>query len=462
MTTTQLISSEAAPQPRPTQGADAEAPGPLGTVIAASLALGVALSAALTMGPLAGASESTIIGAALLAFASSWAGMAVATTTLTRRPQRWAVIPAAVLGAGGAAVLAFSPTEPTMTALSWVWAPAWVALAVWAERRARTNVRGARALLIYPVTLLMLLAGAGGLYEAVTQGSQAEAGSMPGKLYDVGGYRLHLNCTGTGSPTVVLLSGLQETSPYWSRIAPQISGSNRVCAYDRAGQGWSDDSSHPADATHVAADLHALLDAAGEAGPYVLVGHSSGGVYALTYTSAYPTDVAGMVLLDSASPHQVELLPSFNGQYNVMRRVAAVAPTVARTGIWHAATSVFTPTLPGDAGHRAAVFAVSPRGLRSMRAEQAELPASFRQAQALTSLDAKPLVVLTAKGTVEQTAGWGTAQKRLAELSTNVRHEVADLDHVALLDDPRGVALSARAVTDVVTAVRTHTTLTRP
>ena len=66
-------------------------------------------------------------------------------------------------------------------------------------------------------------------------------GATPGRLVDVGGYRLHLNCTGAGSQTVVLLNGLQETSPYWSRIAPQVAASTRVCAYDRAGQGRSDD-----------------------------------------------------------------------------------------------------------------------------------------------------------------------------------------------------------------------------
>jgi pimeloyl-ACP methyl ester carboxylesterase len=438
------------------------APGPLGRVVTTSLSLGVVLAAAISLGPLAGAGEATVAGAALLASAFGWALMAVGTTMLTRRPQRWAVVPAAVLGSGGGALLATTPGEPAMTRLAWIWAPASVLLAVWVQRRTRAAVPGAPALLIHLVCVLMLLAGVGGMYEAATQPGNAATGAMPGRLVDVGGYRLHLDCTGAGSPTVVLLNGLQETSPSWSRIAPQVAPSTRVCSYDRAGQGWSDDSPHPADATHVAADLRALLMAAGEAGPFVLAGHSSGGVYALTYTWRYPGDVAGVVLLDSASPRQAELVPSFNGQHDLVRRVAAVAPTLARTGIWHLATPAFTPPLPGGAGQQVAAFAVGPRGLRNMRAEHAALPASFRQARALGTLGATPLVVLTAQATVDRTAGWGAAQSRLAGLSTNARHVVAPLDHGALLADPAGAALSVRGVTDVVTAARTGSPLTLP
>jgi pimeloyl-ACP methyl ester carboxylesterase len=455
---TRLTGSEATSQRATTQRAvdagDAGDGGPLGRVIAASLACGALLAAALAFGPTAGRSEATVVGAALVASGSGWALLAVGSRTLTSRPQRWAAVPAAVLGLGGAALLVTNPGEPTMTRLAWVWAPSFIALATWVQRRAKRDVGGWRALPLYAVTVLMLLAGAGGIYEVGTQPADAAMGAAPGRLVDVGGYRLHLNCTGSGSPTVVLLNGLQETSPYWSRITPQVAASTRVCAYDRAGQGWSENSPHPADAAHVVADLHTLLENAGESGPFVLAGHSSGGVYALTYVARYRDEVAGMVLLDSASPHQVELMPSFTGQYRIMRRVAAVAPSLARTGIWHAVTAAFTPTLPADAGQQAARFAVSPRGLRNMRAEQAVLPTSFHQAQALTTLGATPLVVLTAQDTVDKTAGWGNAQNEMAALSTNTRHAVAPLNHVALLDDAAGAALSVRAITDVVAAAR--------
>ena len=188
---------------------------------------------------------------------------------------------------------------------------------------------------------------------------------MPGRLVDVGGYRLHLNCTGTGAPTVVLLNGLGETSPLWARVQPAVAATTRVCAYDRAGQGWSDDSPNPADATTAATDLHRLLTAAGESGPYVLAGHSSGGVHALTYTHLYPNDVAGVVLLDSASPRQVELVKTFNGEYQVMRRALAVAPTLFRFGVGHALPAMGAPSLPGAAGEQVSAFANSPRAGRT-------------------------------------------------------------------------------------------------
>jgi pimeloyl-ACP methyl ester carboxylesterase len=147
-----------------------------------------------------------------------------------------------------------------------------------------------------------------------------------------------------------------------------------VCVYDRAGQGWSDDSPHRADATHAAGDLHRLLTAAGESGPYVLTGHSIGGVHALTHAAMYPHDVAGVVLLDSASPHQVDLITSFNGEYQLMRRALALAPILFRFGIGHIVQGMTPPVLPGAAGEQASVFANSPRGMRNERAEQTALP----------------------------------------------------------------------------------------
>jgi pimeloyl-ACP methyl ester carboxylesterase len=431
---------------------------PIGRVIAVSLATGAALAAVLMLTILFDVPEPTIVGSSLIAFALGWGLLAEVTTRLTTSPQRWARLPAAVLAVAGVALLILRPGEQTLTQLAWLWAPALVVLGGYVAWQAARNVPGRAALLVHPVALLTVLAGLGGLYQISTPAPQDAAGAMPGRLVDVGGYRLHLDCGGSGSPTVILLNGLGETSPQWARISPELAPTTRVCAYDRAGQGWSDDSPNPADAAQSATDLHTLLHAAGEAGPFVLVGHSIGGIHALTYAAAYPTDVAGLVLLDSASPRQVELVTGFSGEYEFMRRALAVAPTLFRFGVGHVlrALAAFPAGTPEA---QAATFANSPRGLRGARAEQGALPASFAQARALQTLGATPLVVLTARENVDQRSGWSTAQEELARLSSNVRHTIGDVSHVGLLTDSAGSALSVQAIDDVITSVRTRTPL---
>ena len=455
-----MSTSTAATTPVATHTA-APAAGSFGRITVASMAAGTFAAAISTFVVFPSASEARVVGGALLAFAAGWALFATLTTRRTNRPQTWAHIPAAAFGLSGAVMALVNPGEPAMSRLPWLWAPALVALGLWAAWGTRRDLprRGAR-LVTYSVAALMVAAGLGGVVQVAAGDPRTAAGPMPGRLVDVGGYRLHLQCTGTGAPTVVLLNGLGETSPQWARVLPAVGGMTRVCAYDRAGQGWSEDSSKANDATTAATDLHELLTAAGESGPFVLAGHSSGGVHALAYTHLYPSQVAGLVLLDSASPHQVKEVTTFNGEYQVMRRVLAAAPTLFRFGVGHVMQALGVPDLPGNAGQQAAAFADSPRGWAGMRAEQVELPTAFAQAQALTTLGDRPLVVLTAKANVDSTPGWATAQAQMAALSTNSRHTVADMDHVGFLHNPVGAAQSVTAITDVVTAARTHGSVT--
>lgn len=123
----------------------------------------------------------------------------------------------------------------------------------------------------------------------------------PGKLVDIGGWRLHLNCTGearAAQPTVILEPGVGDFSTAWSLIQPQVSGFARVCSYDRAGDGWSDLGPHPRTMRQIVFELHTLLEKAGGRPPYVLVGSSYGGPLVRLYAATYPADVAGMVLID--------------------------------------------------------------------------------------------------------------------------------------------------------------------
>ncbi|HEX8723140.1 MAG TPA: alpha/beta hydrolase [Pyrinomonadaceae bacterium] len=120
----------------------------------------------------------------------------------------------------------------------------------------------------------------------------------PGRLLDVGGYRLHINCTGTGGPAVVLVAGAGDFSFDWGPVQPGVSRFARVCSYDRAGLAWSDPGPTPRTMLQDAAELHALLRAAGVRPPYVLVGHSIGGLIARVYAERYPRETAALVLVD--------------------------------------------------------------------------------------------------------------------------------------------------------------------
>jgi pimeloyl-ACP methyl ester carboxylesterase len=121
----------------------------------------------------------------------------------------------------------------------------------------------------------------------------------PGRMVDVGGHRLHLVCAGAGSPTVVLESGMADAWVVWDRLLPELARTTRTCAYDRAGIGYSEPGPLPRDSRRIAAELHTLLERAGERPPYVLVGHSFGGLHVRRFAGDHPEQVVGMVLVDA-------------------------------------------------------------------------------------------------------------------------------------------------------------------
>ncbi|MEO6503383.1 MAG: alpha/beta hydrolase [Jatrophihabitantaceae bacterium] len=425
--------------------------GPLARVILGSLLTGLVGALVLTLLVFPGAPEHTITGSILLAFGSGWAMLAVLSTRLTSKPQRWALVPAAVLAVTGLALMTSGPDDGVLTGAGWVWPPALFILALWMIVQLRRGMTGRLRWLLYPVIGALVMAAVGGFAETVAL--QRDAGMrMPGTSYDVGSHRLHLRCAGAGSPTVVLQSGLGEMSLNWARIAPAVAASTRVCAYDRAGQGWSGDASGPQDGLAVATDLHALLAAAGEPAPYVLVGHSTGGAYAMTYAARYPAQVAGMVLLDSSTPDQFTALPQYPSTYAMMRRGLGLGPTVARLGVGRLVPERAMSELPSPEAGQYRAFATSSRGMRNMRDEFSALRAAFAQAGALRTLSGKPLAVLTAAD--GQQPGWSAAQDRLAALSSNSSHQIIDTTHDGLIGDQPAADAAALAITDVVRTVR--------
>jgi alpha-beta hydrolase superfamily lysophospholipase len=154
-----------------------------------------------------------------------------------------------------------------------------LALAVWMLVRVHRQLqsRGGRWLL-YPVIAVLALASIGGGYQTLGAAADAKAYPMPGQLIDVGGHRLHLRCTGAGTPTVVLEPGAGEMSSDLGWITPAVARDTRVCVYDRAGRGWSQPADSAQDGVQIATDLHSLLQRGHVPGPYVLAGHSFGGL----------------------------------------------------------------------------------------------------------------------------------------------------------------------------------------
>jgi pimeloyl-ACP methyl ester carboxylesterase len=357
------------------------------------------------------------------------------------------------MGATGIGLVVASPGDRAMEVASWMWPPLMVALAAWVYVELRRSIPGRTRWVLTPVLTVLVLASVGALYGNIAVAR--DRGSFPaaGELYDVGGHRLHIDCRGTGSPTVVLSNSAGGTSAGWARISSAVSVTTRVCAYDRAGQGWSEEASSPRDGIESARELHTLLAKAGEHGPYVLVGHSTGGTYAMTYAARHPEDVAGLVLLDSSSPDQFEM-PAYPDTYAMLRRLYGLMPTVSRVGITH-----LTPgasLLPAPDAARVDAVTSAPKSFRNQHDEVAVIPQVFRQAKALTTLGDKPLAVVTASETATNTEGWVEAQDELVTLSSNVVHQTVESSHMGLVEGAGPADASVRAIDAVVTSVRSH------
>jgi len=437
---------------------DAPRRGHIGRVVAGSLALGVLAALVLVAAPFVPARESAVLGAVLCGFALGWAVLAVASARSTDQPQRWAVVPAAFFGLSGLLLLV---SGSTIGALRWIWPPAVAALAVWIVVGVRRQLRSRTGrLMIYAVVALMALASVGGAYQTLGTAADARAHPAPGQLIDVGGHRLHLDCTGSGEPTVVLQAGGGEMSSNLGWIAPAVARDTRVCVYDRAGRGWSEPADTPQDGTQISTDLHTLLQRAHVPGPYVLAGHSFGGLYVMDYAARYPDEVAGMVLIDSTAPATAATAATAwrydGGSYDVLGRAAALLSTSAEVGLARLYSHLEGGTLPPDSRQEVRANIATASNIRSTIDEYVQANASTQEAAALRGLGDKPLVVLTAG--IGNDLEHSEAQDRLAALSTNSAHRVIDTaDHEGLVADEAGAAATTRAIRDVVTSVRTAT-----
>ncbi|MGH9140358.1 MAG: alpha/beta fold hydrolase, partial [Vicinamibacterales bacterium] len=378
----------------------------IGRIVLGCLSAGVLVALAMVViGPVAGAQEHMVTGTVLLTFAASWALLATLSILWTEQPQRWAAVPAGFMASAGAGLIVFAPNGSAIDMLGWAWPPLLLALLAVAAIRAHRDLRSrTRGWVVYPLLGVYALSAVGGGYQTVAEFRDRRTHRAPGQLVDVGGHRLHLLCVGAGTPTVILESGLGEGASYWEWISAAVAQETRVCAYDRAGRGWSDPVATSQDGVAVATDLHSLLDRGRIAGPFVLVGHSSGAEYVRIFAGRYPEQVAGMILLDGQPPEAFEGLPVFPMFYNSFRRVSALLPSFARLGVGRLIYRSGFDSLPARASDMQRFTYSSARAARSLRDEFAELPTSLAQARSFQSLGDRPLVVVTA--TQDALAGW--------------------------------------------------------
>ena len=303
----------------------------------------------------------------------------------------------------------------------------------------RTPTRRGRKLMIWlggilVVLLILLLAGA--IYEPLAEAADAKAYPPPGQMVDVGGYRLHLNCTGSGSPTVVIEAGWGDSSASWGWVQPEVAKTTRICTYDRAGMGWSEASPQPRTAREFAIELHTLLAKANEAGPYVLVGHSLGGYTVRVYAHDYPAEVAGLVLVDAqalpksdAAAPKPTPKPGGNG--------TTLVSLVARIGVMRLLAGPLgsVENLPAGDKQAYTAYAVTPRSVQTLLDEGIGMSEGGAQARAVTTLGALPLIVLS-RGK-DQDATWAASQAGFLKLSTDSQQLFADHSgHAIMIEQP--------------------------
>lgn len=432
----------------------------IGRIVVVSLTIGLATATVLVFAPFVPAEEDMVTGVVLLGFAVGWALLAGLSTWLSGQPQRWAWVPAAFMAVGGALVL-LSPGSWLDGVIGWVWPPALLVVVGWTFLRARRDLRSrSRVLVVHPVLTVLFLAALAGGYERLGVSLEAPAAAMSGQLVDVGEHRLHVACTGSGGPTVVIEPGAAEMSAFSGWVVPAVARDTRVCVYDRAGRGWSDPAPARQDGAQVATDLHTLLHGAEIPGPYVLAGHSFGGLYVMSFAAQYPDEVAGLVLVDSTAPSSDPAQPEEAGSYDVMARIAAIAAASTRLGFGRLLGQISYATLPPESRDVARASAATASHVASMIDEYAAGSRSTSEAGELGGLGVTPLVVLTAgSGSSE---GWMADQDQMATLSTNSVHRIiAGATHASLMEDEDDARAVSQAVDDVVVSARTSAPLPR-
>ena len=292
---------------------------------------------------------------------------------------------------------------------------------------------------------LLVAAFSGATYQWVATRQELAATPPPGHLVDVGGYRLHLWCTGDGAPAVILDTGLGGSSAGWGFVQPEVARFTRVCSYDRAGMGYSDPGPSPRTARRIASELAELLARSGIAGPVVLVGASIAGFDVRVFASDHPERVAGLVLVDASHEDDVHEVP----------RMARFVPLLSTIGVLRLFGPSFGQNIDSLAPSvrqfaqatrfRAAGYQAAADEIIHIRESAEEVRSSRRK------LTIPVLVVTGGRGADEN---WRQLQRDQASLSERGCLIIAEQSgHVVSIDQP---AVIVDAIRTVVETARGH------
>jgi pimeloyl-ACP methyl ester carboxylesterase len=285
----------------------------------------------------------------------------------------------------------------------------------------------------------VVILSVGAAYQWQATRRDLAAHPAPGRLVDVGGHRLHIWCTGTGEPAVILESGLGGSSFDWGFVQPRIAEFTRVCSYDRAGAGYSDPGPSPRTVRRIAQELARLLDRAGVDGPLVLAGGSIGGLMVRVFASEHGGRVAGLVLVDASHEDQEMELPP----------IAPLVPFLSSVGVFRLLDVSFGPPLDAlESSVRGFARATAFRSAAYQTAanEGLHMAQSADEVRASRRTLAMPVVVLTAARTADEE--WLRLQRDQVGLSDEGCQVIVPSGHGIALAQPQVVVDAIRATVD--------------
>jgi pimeloyl-ACP methyl ester carboxylesterase len=312
----------------------------------------------------------------------------------------------------------------------------------------------------------------GALYQTIAAWLDSYRFPPPGKLVDVGGYRLHLYESGSGNIPVILDAGLGLNSLEWCLVQPAVAEFARVCSFDRAGYGWSDRGPLPRTSLQMIHELHMLLEKAELPKPYILVGHSLGGINVQLYAHHYPDEVAGLILVDSSHEDQIDRLPPDPESIQKQNQFfsSPLMPILSYLGINRLVSHMSSSqkvmreamkAFPASVQDHYIAMIHTNKLARMLRSEHSHFPESLQLLkQCKGTFGDKPLIVITA-GKMEQNPlspvpqewldatyrEWDLLQKELAAKSTWGKQIIAvDSSHTVTRDKPQIIVDAIREV----------------